>query len=106
MKRILLKGFKKSKDARSSHLRVEHKGGVFSQIDTDSDDESFQPVLPALVYNESFQGCAMVVLHDFNLEVGDVCKIQVGELAPIEGEVAWKDIIDKHVIKIGIKFKE
>ena len=51
-------------------------------------------------------GCSLAVLGTDRLQVGDVCVVQVGKLAPLRAEVRWRNELDDKVLRVGFMFLE
>lgn len=68
--------------------------------------DSFNPTIPCLVLNESFNGCALIALASSPLKVGDLVKAKIGLLAIMKAEVKWRKVIDEDSVRIGLFFLE
>ncbi len=59
----------------------------------------------ALVVNESYTGCCLMILRPRQIEVGDFCRVKLGQLSEMPAQVVWIANLDADVVKIGILFK-
>lgn len=60
--------------------------------------------LYGLVINESFSGCAIVLLTEQKLKKDMLCHCRVGRLDELPAAVRWTKVLDKGVIKVGIEY--
>lgn len=75
-----------------------------AKIDTQKLDGKFSPTLTALVLDESFKGCSLVLQNQKGFEMGEICRIQIGSASPTQAEVRWKQKLDETLIKVGFHF--
>ena len=68
--------------------------------------KNFEPNLVGIVINESYSGCAIVVVSDLVLKKGTKVKIQVGQIPPLKGEIMWIKNLEENIHKIGVKLLE
>lgn len=64
----------------------------------------FSKDVVALVIEESFGGCGLIVHWDGPLTVGDKIIVQVGGLDPLKAEIRMCQEILKHVYHMGILY--
>lgn len=80
----------------------------YALIDLESaESEEFSPKFVALIDNESYAGCSLVVLNkekNLNYKVGQVIRVQVGNLDPMLSKIAWVKPIEDQIVKIGIQY--
>jgi hypothetical protein len=95
----------KKKPIKRKHTRFKPDPDTFAFIDVKTGRE-FKPQLSALVTEESFKGCSMVLLATESLQVESRCRVQVGKLGPMWAEVRWRQELDPQVIKIGLMYLE
>ncbi len=88
------------------YIRFKPDTSTYAEIDTRLKDEPFTPEIVGLVYEESSHGCGMVLIGVDKLQVGDICRIQIGTGIPIEAEVRWRKEIDPDVVRTGFLFLE
>lgn len=92
---------------KRKHIRFKPDPMAYAEIDGDAGGHPFKPQTVGLIVNESpMGGCSIITLDYINLNVGDHCRVKVGELAPLLAEVVWKRLMDDHVIRFGFKFLE
>ena len=60
----------------------------------------------ALVLNESFKGCCLVVGANKEIAVGKTIWIQLGELDPLEAEIRWVEQLSPEVYRFGAYYLE
>lgn len=65
---------------------------------------TFKPELIALILNESFTGCALLVKSDDEITTNDDMIVKVGEMAPMRARVVWSKNLEENIYKIGIKW--
>lgn len=79
---------------------------------TEYDDSTFQMEgdLPALIMDESYSGCNLVVINRNKdpgfLKEGTKCTVKAGVLNPMSAEVKWREDVTPDILKIGIEFLE
>lgn len=115
--KIYIKIVEKENDNRS-HIRFNpdtfdiailgSKVEDFSDYDESTSDFSGERV--ALISNESYSGCSLVVHFKGDVSVylnaGEVHFIKVGRLNPMKAEVKWKKILGDQVIHVGFEYLE
>ena len=69
-------------------------------------NKEFHPSVPALVIDEAFNGCGIVVLNDAKLKVGTLLRIKVGQLPVLKAEVRWVQEVDEELTKCGLSYLE
>ncbi|MGK5084321.1 hypothetical protein WDW37_13575 [Bdellovibrionota bacterium FG-1] len=80
--------------------------GDFALIDLNPNNDDFKPTIPALIINEAYKGCGLLVHPHSKLAIGTHVRAQVGKLAPVLSEIRWRKDIDSEVCKIGLLFLE
>jgi len=95
---------------RRKHTRFSPDPGTYAKIDLDSSAADFRPHMMALVSEEAYGGCGLVVVDPQtfgpHLKPHDQIKVQVGNLDPMRAEVRWRIDVDAKVIKLGLKYIE
>jgi len=66
---------------------------------------SFSPSIVALVINESYMGCALILTSDLPLKKLSI-RIKVGELGILKASIIWVKNLEENIHKVGIKFQE
>ena len=91
---------------RRKYIRAAPDANEYVQVDLNLDgDFSFD--YAALVVEESpLGGCSIVCLDSIGLEVGSICRMKVGHMAPLRSEIVWKKVLDEKVIRYGVRFLE
>ncbi len=64
----------------------------------------FNPSIVALVLNESFTGCALLLSCDHLLKKDQIVSVKVGLLDPIKAQIIWIKNLEENIFKIGLKF--
>lgn len=83
--------------------------GTYALIDSKGSEESksFNPDITALIFNESYSGCALVIMGNKKLQVGQFCRIKMGYLTrPMNAEVRWRKELYNGIARIGLKYLE
>jgi hypothetical protein len=77
-------------------------------VDHTMESAEFKPLVAALIFSESLQGCGLVIIDTkkTRLDVGSICRVKIGNLTPLEAEVRWREQLHPDVIKLGIQFKD
>jgi len=68
--------------------------------------KNFDPQMVGLVVNESFSGCAVVLITDLPIKKGAKLKIKVGELGVLKAKLAWIKPLEENILKVGVNFTE
>jgi hypothetical protein len=98
---------RKKKPVRSRKrrgIRFSADSGDFALIDL-KPHGAFHPTTPALIMNESYKGCGLIVLASAKLEAGAHVKVRVGRLPILPATIVWKIDLDGQVVKIGLEYK-
>ncbi|HAR42495.1 MAG TPA: hypothetical protein DCS07_07665 [Bdellovibrionales bacterium] len=94
-----------SKKNRRNSIRFKPDEGTYALIDPKPDfSAEFEPTTPALVFSESHKGCGLVILMTSKLLVGEIIRVQVGNLPVFRAEVRWREQVDSQIIKVGLLF--
>lgn len=75
-------------------------------IDFRSGQGEFTPTAVALILNESFTGCALIIKTFETLKPEQQVRVKVGRLDPMAAKIVWVKPMEDHVIKAGIQFLE
>jgi hypothetical protein len=89
-------------------IRFAPDAGTYAKVDLEATrlDGSFQPTVVALVPEESTKGVGLIVLNMPGLQVGSFCRVQVGQLSPLQAEVRWRKVVDNEILRIGLQYLE
>lgn len=68
------------------------------------DETGFAATAVALILNESFTGCALLIKTLESLNKDQIIKVKVGRLTPMRAKVIWVKSVDDNVVKAGIQF--
>jgi hypothetical protein len=95
------------RDTRRQYLRFPPEPAEFAQIDKRVDAETFEFQYVALIVEESpLGGCGLAMLDQVGLDVGDMCRIRLGNLEPLTAEVVWRKPLEGSIIRYGVRFLE
>jgi hypothetical protein len=89
-------------------LRFPPDAGAIAWIDPTEGQrlETFSPRIPALIIDESRDGCGVAVLYHPQMMEGARMLVQIGELIPVPCEVRWIKDLDEDVLKVGLRYLE
>jgi|GEM_PF-881127 len=73
---------------------------------SDSKDKQFQPGTVGLLVNESYSGCAVIIVSESKPQDGAKLRIKVGAIGPLGAEIVWIKNLDDTIYKLGIHFIE
>lgn len=93
---------------KRSSIRFTPDPGTIAWVDSHATgtNRSFKEQLPALVTEESYRGCGLVLTMTKKLQVGDKVRVKIGKGAPLKGEVRWRTDLDAQVMRIGVMYLE
>jgi hypothetical protein len=97
---------KNGRPAKRAGIRFQPDPNTTAAIDFGSVNKgaSFQPTMAALVTEESYRGCGIVVPTTKALQVGDHLRIKVGDGPVLAAEVRWRTELDAQVMRLGVMF--
>ncbi len=91
--------------AKRLSVRFEPDAESYVLIDTHYNFNKFSPKLTGLIYNESYRGCAIIILKDQTLEIDTECWVKPANLnTPIKAIIRWREDFDMGVSKVGLQF--
>lgn len=67
---------------------------------------NFEPELAAVVINEAYAGCSILLNSDETFKKDQKVQIKVGPLAVMKGKIVWIKNLEESIYKIGIKFND
>lgn len=89
------------------YIRFRPEGNLYAQLDTQADRDAFSFEYVALILDEApLGGCGLAAHKEVKLVPGDLCRLKIGQLAPLKAEVVWKRILDEEIVRFGFKFLE
>ncbi len=71
-----------------------------------SKTKNFTPTNTAVVINESYSGCSLVMVYDQPINKGDKIKIKVGQLPEMKASIAWVKVLEENIYKLGVQLLE
>lgn len=89
---------------RRKSVRYKPEEGTIARLDVSEKVGTFDPDITALVINESYSGCCLVIGMNPLPKEGQFCQVQLGQLAAIRAEVRWRVDLDQDVVKLGLLF--
>lgn len=75
-------------------------------IDFNFEGKDFHPSAVALIMNESYTGCSLVIKTNSPLKAGTQIKTEVGRLGVLPAKIVWTKELAPSVIQVGIQFLE
>ncbi len=100
-----MKVFVYTKRRRSIRFKPDPENQI-AKIDIQNLEGKFQPTVTALVIDEAYKGCGLIFQDQKGFEIGEVCRLQVGQIGPLQAEVRWKQKLYDNLIKVGFRFLE
>jgi len=88
------------------HTRFRADRMTTAKVQSEAQTSSFMPECGALVYEEAYGGCCLIMLLDRPIDQGEKWRIQVGSLQPMTAEIAWAKVLDEGIWKVGLKYLE
>lgn len=73
-------------------------------IDFNFDGSEFVPSAVALIRNESYTGCSLVIHTKQELKPGQKIKVSVGRIGVLPCKVVWSKEIEPSLVQIGVQF--
>ena len=95
---------------RRNFLRFYPEATEIAIIQSEKDPASTgnENLLPGLILDQSHKGCSLILINrdesESFLPVGYQCMLQVGNLAPMEAELKWRERLPSNVLKVGFEF--
>ncbi|MCM2279581.1 MAG: hypothetical protein NDJ89_16020 [Oligoflexia bacterium] len=90
---------------KRKHIRFKPDPGTIAWVDSTTEG-SFTRELPALVRQESAKGAGLVLLDAPHLQVGQACRIQIGNLEPLRAAIRWNKVLEPGVWTLGLEYLE
>jgi hypothetical protein len=86
------------------YIRFPADPGDYALIDAKAKARKFDPHMAALIVEESYKGCSLVILKTQFLHVGEYCRISVGKVGVFVGQVKWRKELAPRVHQIGLEY--
>jgi len=61
-------------------------------------------MLTAIVVNESYTGCSLILVSDTKIQTDQMIKAKIADLDPLECRVVWCKILEENILKVGLEF--
>lgn len=87
-------------------IRFKPDDNALALIDLKTTGKDFTPSMSALILNESFSGCALVLTSNDIIKAGTKIKIKIGNLHVMKGEIVWSKVLEENIQKVGVKIIE
>jgi len=91
---------------KRKHSRYRPDRMTTAKVQLDAVTSSFVAEATALVFEESYGGCCLIIFSTHSISLKDRWKIQIGSLHPMLSEVVWVKKLDDIIYKVGMKFLE
>ncbi|NES81260.1 MAG: PilZ domain-containing protein [Moorea sp. SIO2B7] len=88
------------------HPRFNQDPDVIAEIDLELNESKFTRSLWGIVFNDSFGGCAIVVVTQELLEFNQICYLKFSELTPFKAKIVWTKKLDENTWKLGLEYIE
>ncbi len=89
----------------SPEIRFAPDTGQAALVSLDAQASSFEPNILALIANESYGGCSLIMDHGDGLRLGDECMCKVGRLAPTLAQIIWlRDDAETDTTVVGLRY--
>ncbi len=106
----MAKTVKKKKSAREKRTSVRFKPDeqTIASLDLENlaKSQPFRPTIAGLVTQESYRGCALVVVMSRDMQIGDRLRVRIGPGPVLAAEVRWRTELDPQVMRIGVMYLE
>lgn len=100
----------KSKVAKNTNkrasLRYTPDVGDYAIICFNKKVSDFQTDLLGIILNESSTGCSLAIAATDKLQQDDQIVVQIGRLELLPATVIWRKLIDKDVVKLGLRYDQ
>jgi hypothetical protein len=87
-------------------IRFKPDDNALALIDLKTTGKDFTPSISALILNESFSGCALVLASNDIIKTGTKIKIKIGNLSVMKAEIVWSKVLEENIQKVGVKILE
>ena len=68
--------------------------------------KAFNPSVAAVISNEAYGGCGLVMVTRLQIKEGEKVRVKVGRVKPLLGTVAWVNPLEGRIVQIGVRFDE
>ena len=77
-----------------------------AQIDFNFEGKDFTPTAVALIMNESYTGCSLIVKTNEPVTANHKIKVKVGRIGILSAKVVWVKKLEDSLFQIGVQFLE
>lgn len=88
-----------------THADIDLRVGPATTGASSATPEPFAPTIVGLIADESYQGCGLVILATDALQLGQVCRVQIGRQSPMIAEVRWRQELHPQVLRVGLMYR-
>lgn len=88
----------------SRSIRFQPDALDHAMIDFNFEANEFIPTAVALIRNESYTGCSLVLSTTQKLIPGQQIKVSVGRIGVLPCKIVWGKEIEPSLIQIGVQF--
>jgi len=89
---------------RRKHIRFNGDDNQLVNITFSS--EMGKVEIPALLVNESFSGCSLVITSITSFNKGETVSLIVGKMEIKAAHICWVKELDEHILKLGIEYDD
>lgn len=75
-------------------------------IDFNFEGKDFSPSAVALIRNESYTGCSLVINTNLKVTPGQKIKVSVGRIGVLPCKIVWGKELEPSLLQIGVQFLE
>jgi hypothetical protein len=93
------------KTNKRKHVRYRPEIDTVAFVDPSLEGE-FKRGPAALVVEEAYGGCCLLMLDPGPLQLLGYCRLQVGKLSPMKAQVRWMKTIEGKITKVGFQYQE
>lgn len=94
------------KQAKTIRVRFKPADDTLALIQRKSPKTKKTMVIPCLILNESFSGCALVSLASEEFKKDEFIRVKVGNLALMQAQIRWVKAINADIITMGLEYLE
>ncbi len=94
---------KARRKTKKRSVRFPPDPGTLAVVTISTSDE-VPRALFGLVLNESFTGCAVVLMTNLVVKEDMKCKCRIGELGEVKATVRWAKMLDQELVKVGLEY--
>lgn len=89
---------------RRKSIRFKPDPGTLALVLTDSQGKKLSVPQIAIVVEEAYRGCSLLIVKELDFAEGDVLTVQVGHLSPLKAEIRWKKNYEGKFEYMGLQY--